>query len=77
MTKEADKNNKTLEEDFETISDIIDRLSEPDVEIEAAIELYSEGMKVLADSKKKLDLAKKKVIKLGKDLNEEEFRGEE
>lgn len=77
MSKEMTKKENTLEEDFADVSDIIEQLSDPDVEIEKAIELYTKGMNLLSGSKRKLDLVEKKVMKLNKDMSLEEFKGED
>lgn len=77
MSKEMTKKENTLEEDFADVSDIIEQLSDPDVEIEKAIELYTQGMNLLSGSKRKLDLVEKKVMKLNKDMSLEEFKGED
>lgn len=73
----ANKKENTLEEDFAAVSDIIAKLEDPDVEIEKAIDLYTEGMKLLNSSKTKLDMVEKKVMKLTKEATLEEFKGEE
>ena len=63
---------RSLEEMFGEIEDVIEKLEDPDVPIEDAFIRYENGMKILKECNDKLDRIEKKVLVLSEngELNE-------
>ena len=63
---------RSLEEMFGEIEDVIEKLEDPDVPIEDAFIRYEKGMKILKECNDKLDRIEKKVLVLSEngELNE-------
>lgn len=54
----------SLEENFEKIEDVIEKLEAEDISLEEAFAAYSEGMKLLQTCNAQIDKVEKKVMKL-------------
>ncbi len=63
---------RSLEEMFGEIEDVIEKLEDPDVPIDDAFIRYENGMKILKECNDKLDRIEKKVLVLSEngELNE-------
>lgn len=56
------KKETTIEELFQEIDDIIERLEQPDATLEASFSLYSEGMKRIKECTAKIDAVEKEIL---------------
>ena len=63
----------TLEEDFETLENLIKELSKDDVNIEEAFSKYEQGLKLLKNCNDKIDTIEKKVQVLTESLELKDF----
>ncbi len=66
-------NETTLEEDFETLENLIKELSKDDVNIEEAFAKYEQGLKLLKNCNEKIDTIEKKVQVLTESLELKDF----
>lgn len=64
MSKTSEK-KLSLEENFERLDALVEKLSEEDISLEDAFSAYSEGMEVLKQCNEQIDRVEKKVLKLG------------
>lgn len=64
MSKTSEK-KLSLEENFESLDALVEKLSEEDISLEDAFSAYSEGMEVLKQCNEQIDRVEKKVLKLG------------
>ncbi len=75
--KTADENNTekklSIEESFEQLEEIIEKLSDSDISLSDSFELYSKGMKMVKECSGELDEVEKKVMALSDDGTLEEF----
>jgi len=64
----------TIEETFDALDEVMDKLSDDSVSLEDSFELYKDGMKMLEHCREIIDDVEKKVIILSKenDVNEDE-----
>ncbi len=66
------KGEKTLEDSFQEINEIINKLEKEDITLEDSFMLYQEGMKLLKYCNDSIDKVEKKLIILGeKDESDE------
>lgn len=63
----------SIEESFEYLDDVIDRMEDPDISLEESFSLYEKGMKVLKQASKAVDEVEKKVKLIDDEGNEEDF----
>lgn len=54
----------SLEENFDLLEKVIERLEEENISLEDAFGVYSQGMKLLKACNEQIDLVEKKVLKL-------------
>ncbi|MCR4686787.1 MAG: exodeoxyribonuclease VII small subunit [Lachnospiraceae bacterium] len=71
--KKEIENETTLEEDFETLENLIKELSKDDVNIEEAFAKYEQGLKLLKNCNEKIDTIEKKVQVLTESLELKDF----
>lgn len=71
-TEEAKKEPK-LEESFEKLDEILNRLESPDISLEESFQVYEGGMKLLKQCNEIIDRVEKKVLKLNENGALEEF----
>ena len=71
--KKEIENETTLEEDFETLENLIKELSKDDVNIEEAFSKYEQGLKLLKNCNEKIDTIEKKVQVLTESLELKDF----
>lgn len=60
--KEAEENQPGLEENFELLEELTDKLAEDDLALEEAFKLYSKGMEILGKCTEQIDRVEKKVM---------------
>lgn len=68
-----EKKNLTLEENFEKLEEIIERLEGDDIPLEEAFKAYTEGLAVLKQCNDQIDRVEKQVLKLSETGLAEEF----
>lgn len=66
----------SLEENFASLEEIIERLESEDLPLEEAFRAYSQGMRLVAQCNEQIDRVEKQVLKLGEDGQLEEFGNE-
>lgn len=54
-------NNKTIEENFNELNKIIEKMENEEVALEETFELYTEGLKLIKDCNNKIDKVEKKI----------------
>lgn len=62
-----EKENKSLEQSFEEINEIIKKLEKEDTSLEDSFHLYQEGMKLLKYCNDSIDKVEKQLIILGEE----------
>ena len=72
MVAKADKNiekENTLEENFELLSEVTEKLQSDDLPLEEAFENYKKGMDLIKKCSDQIDKVEKEVLKLNSDLS--------
>ena len=72
MAAKADKDNakeNTLEENFELLSEVTEKLQSDDLPLEEAFENYKKGMDLIKKCSDQIDKVEKEVLKLNSDLS--------
>ena len=75
MAAKADKDTKkenTLEENFELLSEVTEKLQSDDLPLEEAFENYKMGMDLIKKCSDQIDKVEKEVLKLNSDLSLEQ-----
>ena len=57
----ADKKEKTIEDNFKEISEIIDKMDNPEVSLEESFKLYNEAVKLVEDCNKRIEKVEKEI----------------
>ncbi len=57
----------TIEENFDKLEAAVGKLEDPDISLEEAFEVYSQGMKLLKDCSEQIDRVEKQVLKLSQE----------
>lgn len=70
MTQNDQMENKTFEEALRRLEEVLARLERSDCPLEEALELFQEGMKLVAHSRKKLTDVENKISILLKETGE-------
>lgn len=70
---ETQTEERSLEENFERLEELAERLEEDDISLEDAFTAYSEGMKLLKTCNDQIDRVEKQVLKLTADAELEEL----
>ena len=60
-----DQKERSLEENFDRLEELIETLSDSDVSLEDAFRAYSEGVGLLKECNDQIDRVEKKVLVLG------------
>ena len=60
------KTNKTFEELFEDLENIVEKMDLGEVDLEESLKLFERGMSLVSDGKKKLEEAELKIKNLTK-----------
>ncbi len=63
----------SLEEAFEKVETVIERLEDEDITLEESFAAYKEGMKLLEYCNRKIDKVEKQVLKINEDGGLDEF----
>ena len=71
--KTEEQQELTLEESFEKLDSMIERLEERDVPLEESFRLYKEGMELLKSCNDKIDTVEKKMLQISGDGELTEF----
>ena len=69
----AGKKEKTLEEAFAQLEEMIQKLADKDVSLEESFEIYPEGTELLKDCSSKLDKVEKKMLVMNGEGELDEF----
>lgn len=64
---------KSLEETFEKLDEMLGELESPEISLEDSFQVYEEGMKLLKQCNDIIDRVEKKVLKLNEGGDLEEF----
>jgi exodeoxyribonuclease VII small subunit len=75
MAAKADKNiekENTLEENFELLSEVTEKLQSDNLPLEEAFENYKKGMDLIKKCSEQIDKVEKEVLKLNSDLSLEQ-----
>ena len=74
MTEKIEENQeKSLEEAFTELDQMLERLSDRDTALEESFQVYAEGTKLLRYCNEKLDLVEKKMLMLSEERTLDEF----
>ena len=69
----AEKKEKTLEEAFAQLDEMLARLADKDVSLEESFQVYTEGTKLLKYCSDKLDKVEKKMLVMNEEGGRDEF----
>jgi exodeoxyribonuclease VII small subunit len=72
MAAKADKDiakENTLEENFELLGEVTEKLQSDDLPLEEAFENYKKGMDLIKKCSDQIDKVEKEVLKLNEDLS--------
>ena len=69
----ASEKEKTLEEAFAQLDQMLEKLADRDVTLEESFAVYTEGTKLLKYCSEKLDTVEKKMLILNEEGNLDEF----
>ncbi|MCR5426903.1 MAG: exodeoxyribonuclease VII small subunit [Lachnospiraceae bacterium] len=69
----AEKNNRSLEEDFEALQEIVGRMESEEMSLEETFTAYRKGMELLKKCSEQVDQVEKKVQALRADGTTEPF----
>ena len=67
---------KTLEDDFQELEEIIDKMEQEGIPLEESFQLYEKGMKKLKSANEKIDAVERKVVALQQDGSVSDFQEE-
>ena len=67
---------KTLEDDFQELEEIIDKMEQEGIPLEESFQLYEKGMKKLKNANEKIDAVERKVVALQQDGSVSDFQEE-
>ncbi|MBR1477078.1 MAG: exodeoxyribonuclease VII small subunit [Lachnospiraceae bacterium] len=67
MAAKKTKEKLTLEENFEKLDELIEKLEDEDITLEDSFKAYSEGMNILKTCTEEIDRVEKEVMKLSAD----------
>ena len=73
MSKEKQEKPQSLEETFEEIEDIINKMEAEEIPLEESFTLYQQGIKKLKECNRLLDLVEKKMQMINGEGELEEF----
>lgn len=71
MTKKAE--NKSIEEAFEALDEMLERLESREISLEDSFAVYREGMELLKYCNEKIDTVEKKMLQMNEDGTLHEF----
>lgn len=68
--KKAEKAEKSLEDSFKELDEIINKLEQEDISLEDSFQLYQEGILLLKTCNSSIDRVEKQLIILGENAEE-------
>lgn len=71
--QEKDETERTLEESFEILDDIVAKLESGKLSLENSFGMYQSGMELLKECSRKVDLVEKKVLQMDAEGELREF----
>lgn len=69
MAAKAKKEEMTIEEGFEKLSDILSKMDEEGVSLEASFKLYNDGLAVVKELNGKLEETEQKINIINEEMN--------
>ncbi len=69
----AEMDNTTIEEAFETLEELVQKLEDSDITLEESFRVYKEGMELLKYCSEKIDTVEKKMLQMNEDGTVSEF----
>ncbi len=69
----AKEQEQTIEEAFQTLDKMIEKLEDADISLEDSFRTYQEGMKLLQYCSDKIDTVEKEMLKMNEDGSLSEF----
>ena len=73
MSEPKAKDEKTLEESFDSLNSVVDKLENGNLSLEDSFVVYQEGMELLKECDSKIDTVEKKMMKLNENGEISEF----
>ena len=73
MSEKKEKQERTLEESFARLDELVEKLEDRDVPLEESFQIYKEGMDLLKNCRNKIDLVEKKMQQIGADGELEDY----
>lgn len=74
MTQEKNQEQElTLEEAFETLDSLAEKLENKDISLEESFQVYQKGMELLKQCSEKIDTVEKKMLQVNADGTLAEF----
>lgn len=73
MSEKEKKQESTLEESFQTLDSIVNRLESGELTLEESFQTYQKGMAVLKECSQRIDLVEKKVMQMDEEGELHEF----
>ena len=77
MAQKNDNQEKTIEQSFEALEEIISKMESSDISLDDSFTLYKEGMAELQKANAKIEQTKKAVMAISKDGGLEVFEEED
>ncbi|MCI6868396.1 MAG: exodeoxyribonuclease VII small subunit [Lachnospiraceae bacterium] len=68
-----EKEELTLEESFEKLEEMLEKLEDRELPLEESFQLYQKGMELLKACNEKIDLVEKKILVMNGDGGLDEF----
>ena len=68
-----EKEELTLEESFEKLEEMLEKLEDRELPLEESFQLYQKGMELLKACNEKIDLVEKKILVMNGDGRLDEF----
>lgn len=69
MAAKAKKEEMTIEEGFEKLSDILSKMDEEGVSLEASFKLYNDGLAIVKELNGKLEETEQKINIINEEMN--------
>lgn len=73
MSEKSGESKLSIEESFSKIEEIIEKLEDPEISLEASFQEYQTGMKLLKDCDKQIEKVEKKILVLEETGDTHEF----
>lgn len=69
----AKKEEHTIEESFQMLEEIVEKLENSDISLEESFRIYKDGMELLKHCSEKIDTVEKKMLQMNEDGSLSEF----